>query len=272
MKILNISLALTMCLVLCASCSNDNEEELISEVKVEKTFGISNSPSVSRASIVGLTTAQPGFKWEDGDQITVFAQGHETGDPFDYTGKDGEYDHHGAFKGKTYEADKYVMLYPAQSQARSTDAGVTFNIPTQQKATPNSFDPSACIQIGTGTGKTRIGLLNVCAFFYVTLGPNCHQFKITALDENWHLSGTCTAKVNSAGDRIEEFSDATSNVVELVDIPAEGGTFVVAFIPSTSTGTKIKVSYNYTKGTMNQELEAGSNFLAGHLYNLGEIK
>lgn len=277
MKFFKITFIMAACVAIFSSCSKDVEEVTVEDVKVDMTFGLSTSSSMTRAKIDGFNSAAniESIKWEETDKVTVFAQGHEVGDVFSFEGY-GDLSNQGLFKGKSYsKAGTYYVLYPAQSEARLTSNGLKFNIPAEQKAYINSFDPKACIQIGKGDiEEANLAMKNVCAYFYVKVEPGCNYVEIEATDETWHLSGTCTSNdVTSGGVHITEFGDDCTNKVKLINIPAEGGTFFISFIPSTAVGSGLNVTAGYEAGVVTYEIKSKPNtqFNAGWCYDLGEI-
>lgn len=279
MKLTNNIFATIICLLIFSAC-HENDLEIVSEDRmVEMTFGLELPNSSTRAQM--KPNDKEKFMWVNGDQVSIFAQGHDNvpGNTFtfsEYAAED--YKHQGFFSGKTWDItdDKYFWaLYPAQSDARlvgnTINAVVECTIPTQQKAYNNTFDPAACIQVGTASKATSsIQLENVCAFFYITVGKGCKGIKISAVDnEEWNMSGKVQVKASSSGASIQQFTGNNQNYVELTDIPSEGGTFYLAFVPSTHNTPSLEVSLTGTWAA-SFKLSSKKQFNAGHLYNLGD--
>lgn len=277
MRSVYFALALSASLFFCNSCSNDAADSLENDVKIEKTFGISSIDSETRTVISGInpTAGTYGVDWQTTDKVSVFAEGHSVGDVFRFVEFDSEQYRSAQFKGMTYNKTKFWALYPAQQDARLIDDNLLqFTIPNKQKAVNGSFDPAAGIQIGhveTATGD--IGLKSVCSYFEITVSSNCHSITIESKQdtdgEKWYLAGTVKADAKSAGAPIQEFVNCVSEI-ELTDIPQEGGTFYVAFIPSTKL-PGLDFYLNYEAGTIHLDLEPKTpgnkfQFLANHIY------
>ncbi len=279
MKFFKTTFIIAACAALFSSCSNEAEEVIGDDVKVDMTFGISAGNPGTRAFLPNFPDSKD-IHWTETDKVSVFASGHENemGDVFSF--KSYLTEHNDAtFTGKSYaNAGTYYVLYPAQSAARLTANGVKFNIPAVQKATKNSFDPNACIQIGKGDISSGfLAMKNVCAFFYITVTSGCNYVDLKAESDNWHLAGTCTAGstgTGSGGVIINNFENDCTNVIRLTDIPTEGGTFFIAFIPTSSAGSRIAVTAGYGQaagGPMTVHFESNMQFDAGHCYDIGTI-
>lgn len=279
MKSLNCILAVAASLAFFSSCSNDTDDSVIKDVKVEKTFGISSPESDTRAYIKGFDRDDSGQSifWETNDQITIIAEGHSTGDTF-------KFDQYGSpkniatFKGMTYEAEKYWAIYPAQPNAKLTPEGyLTVTIPSTQRAIDGTFDPEAAIQIGHAETSSGFGLKHVCAFFVVHLNPG-YTYAYLRAKGTWKIAGTVTADPKSAGTPIKDFITDEENpikifgldcsqVIQLTNIQA-GGDFFISFIPSNST-PELELVINNGEGIMTYPFSSKVQFQAGKIYDLG---
>lgn len=274
MKITNFVIIACASVCMFVSCQNDDENAILEDRIVEMTFGV----QMPNSSATRAHKDDERFVWDKGDHISIFAQGHAdvSGHEFTFVQYEDKL-HQGVFKGSSWDIgnDKYYWgLYPAQSDAKlvgsTQDAYVECTIPTQQKAYNNTFDPAACIQVGTASkGSGIIQLENVCTFFYVTVGRGCSGIKLSAVDTDWHLSGKVQVQASSSGAPIRDFVGNNQNYVELTDIPKEGGTFYLACVPSTHGTPALSVEF-IGSWPVTFELKSKQAFQAGHLYNLGD--
>lgn len=257
-----------------SSCSeNEIDKAPVSNVRVEKTIGVGIPSSTTRAYLDSFDKEHPTYAiyWSETDKITLFAEGHEVGDTFDFYEYSGTFKHHATFKGMTYEAENYTILYPAQSSARLTNEGyVQFNIPSEQKATPGSFDPAAGIQIGHATAATELPILkNAVAYLSFHAEPGLSWVEMKSKTAGWYLSGDVTANPKSGGTLINGFVKG-SETITLTGIPAEGGDFVIAFIPSNGI-PGFEFTTHSSNGVKQLDFQSKQQFLAGNIYHLGSF-
>lgn len=278
MKIVNFALVLAASLCVFTSCSNDTDEVVNNDVKVKKVIGVGAQTAVSRTAIynwdanVGESVS---VHWQEDDDLTIFASGHSIGDTFSFkTFEAGESHNQATFEGYTYENGPYYILHPAQSDARLEGDKVKLNIPSIQNAVKNSFDSKANILIEkTASIETKTDLLNVCAYFRITVPEDCSSVEVEATEDSWHLAGTVTVdNITSAGNHIAGFEPDCTHKIELKGIK-EAGTYFIAFIPTTAMNSNLKVTVNREVGPVVKTFErksAGFSFAAGNYYNLGE--
>lgn len=255
-----------------ASCSESEIENApVSNERIEKTFGVGTPSSFTRAYIDGFDRDHTTMDvvWDPNDKVTIFAKGHDIGDTFNYSGPMSQRNN-ANFSGKTYVADTYWALYPAQESARLLDNGyVQFNIPAKQNATKGTFDPAAGIQVGrAGTGTSIISTRFAVSFISFHLSAGFSSVKISAKDSGWYLSGTVTADAHSNGTSIKSFVNCT-NSVELVNINGEEGDYVIAFIPTTDL--KEGFSVDFQGKSMHLDYTFSQQFNAGNVYELGSF-
>lgn len=276
MRISTFLFSLVSGILLFSSCSEDINDITASDTRIPLTFGIDSPDGSTRAY-----KENRDFVWDKGDQVTIFAQGHVDGDPFSferYSTTQQDLRHQGRFSGTTWKIDDtkyYWALYPAQSDSKlvgnTSSAYVECTIPTTQKAKNDTFDPAACVQVGTASPQAgQIEMHNVCAFFYVTVGKGCSGIRIESSNSDWNLSGKVQVEANSSGASIKQFTGDNKNYVELTDIPSEGGTFYLAFVPSTHNTPSFTVSFT---GVYSADIifNSKSTFSAGHTYYLGDF-
>lgn len=258
-----------------ASCSNNElEDGPVNSARVEKTFGVGTPTSTTRAYIYKFNDdpempAQNVF-WHDDDQITIFANGHETGDTFDFV-EYGEDKSHATFHGMTFDESEFYVLYPAQKSSKlSGDGQIQFTIPAEQTATKGSFDRKAGIQLGHVLSATgEIALKNAVSYISFHAEPGVSWVEMKSKTSDWYLAGTVTADAKSGGDIIKTFPDG-SETVTLKGIPAEGGDFLIAFIPSNGL-PGFEVTTHSSNGVMHFQFNSNQQFLAGNIYELGTI-
>lgn len=275
MRKLVLSLAFVAIALNFASCSNDSDESVVSDVKVSKTFGISSGSEETRTYVNFDRDDEDGSfstMWSKGDLVSIFAEGRSKSDRFKFDNY-GTKKYVGTFNGKTYEADNYYVLYPYQENASlSNDGLVTFNIPAVQKATNGTFDPKSALMLGKATSAQTgsIVINHVCAFFVLTVGPGCTSVSITGGNAGWHLAGTVSANVKSAGNPIVAFNEDCTNVISLDGIDqVNGGTYMLSFIPSNSLSS-FTVHVGFSNGKSHTpHFAAGKQFEASGIYELG---
>lgn len=278
MKLLYSIFAISVFMPFWTSCSNEAAEDVVNDTKVDMTFYVSSSKQETRVHVEDFNSgvSNVNINWDETDKLSVFTYGHQLSDPFKYY-EIGDFDNIASFKGKSYkDASEFYFLYPYQETAKLTNRGVEFTIPATQKAINNTIDPASAVLIGKYANNSennlkipRIALNHVCAYFYITLGPGISKVTISATNENWKLAGPVamnTANIYSAGNHITSLDNGVSSV-SLTDIPADGGTFFIAFIPSGSVKSSLRLDVAGSLSTF--ELEEGFQFAAGHFYGLG---
>lgn len=259
-----------------SSCSeNEIENAPVSNARVEKSFGVSTPSSSTRAHINNFSRehSSQDIHWDETDKVTVFAEGHETGDTFSFKDfSDGDLHNHATFSGMTYESESYYVLYPAQSSSRLTsDNKIQFTIPSEQTATKGSFDPAAGVYIGHVENATgEIGLKNAAAYLSFHANPSVNTVQMEAKVAGWNLAGTVIAKPKSGGAIIESFVDgAGSSTVTLKDINGAGD-YLLAFIPSNNLAS-FSVTVWCAEGVYQYDFSSNTQFLAGNIYELGTL-
>lgn len=259
---------LALGIVFFPSCSNDND--VINEERMETaTFTVSSSEEATRAYWVNHSVY-----WNSTDVVKVFATNHTDGSDFVIKDKNAYEASMSAiaFTGKTYlestvHNHEYIFVYPAERALNyDGDNAVTVTIPAVQTATLNSFDPSACIQIGsTGSINGSVSLLNVCAFLKINVTEPCDWVKVTA-DGKYGVGGK--VKVNKEAVIDSEWIDRYTTVT-LNDLK-ESGTYLIAIGPSQDNYPEINVEVKFKRFDKTLKNHVGSfSITKGRVYNLG---
>lgn len=251
-----------------SSCSSDND--VLNEEKMETVnFSVSSSEEVTRAYWVNHSVY-----WNKSDIIKVFATNHTDGSNFEIKDKEAFEASMSdiVFTGKTYvesslHEHEYIFFYPAE-RALSFDkfVYVTAEIPAEQTATRDSFDPSACLQIGSTTLLNGgVSLYNVCAFLKITVTEPCDWVKVTA-DGTFGVGGVF--KVNKRAD-IYSTWDARYPTVTLNNLD-KAGTYLIAIGPSQEKYPEINVEVKFSRFEKTIKNHVGEfSISTGRVYNLG---
>lgn len=263
----NVFLA-AFCVLAFASCSN-NSEDILNEEKMETvTFSVTTSEETTRAYWVNHQVY-----WNSTDKLKVYATYHKDGSDFMI---DEPYEanlNDIAFTGKTYVGTfhdhEYIFVYPA-GQAKSFDGNnaVTVEIPATQTASLNSFDPKACIQIGsTKVLKGFVALFNVCAFLKIEVSEPCEYVKVTA-DGSYGVGGVFEVSKEAVINPDWNTRYPTVTLNNLYD----AGTYLIAIGPSQDKYPELNVEVkfkNYDKPLTNHVGEI--SIAKGRVYNLGKV-
>lgn len=286
MKKYIVMLACVASTLIIASCSNDDSENVVENPKV-KTFLVASPSGSTRAAVNDLEHGDLKVKWEGTDHILVWGEGlSATGSDFGYdTTPNPIYPNTAAFKGTIDESNKYYLMYPKQDGASiefgtaGVSSTIIATIPATQKATSNSFDPSAAICVGATKTKAdkSVSILHVCSFLKITTSAPCEDITVSAAtNDDWYLAGKVKIEASSSGGKI--LSPASAGFVEGAKqvklVPSSGtaipaGTYLIAIAPSTAfPGIKAVVKYSNTN-IVTKSKDDNFTFDAGFIYNLG---
>lgn len=278
--------------LLFSSCSNEENDVDSPKGLVEKTFSVKSASSESRAAINDFNRSNDNMNihWQNGDLISVFASNSRTNYSFKFINWFNENEKKtGDFKGDITPSDnssnEFWVLYPYQPEAELTAGGdIKLTIPDNQKATKNSFDPRACLQVGKASG-TSVTLKNMCAFFYLTVKPGCTGIELSANISGWNLAGTVLVNASSGSEKITSFvSNGGKSTITVTDIPTkeemeknspEGETYFIAFVPTSGFSSSFGASSPITlriKGygdDIVRTIKGSSQFNAGTCWDLG---
>lgn len=158
------------------------------------------------------------IEWRTDDQISVFdGSGNHA-----FTLTNGQGTTIGTFTGTAQESSTYVALYPYQAEAtRSAGNQVEAKLPTEQTATPDSFDPKAGLMIAETNNETTLSFRNAVAYIKVTTMVPAKKIKFSSRGGE-PLSGNVTLNYNGSNP-----TTLSSNGCSYVDlVPASGTTFV----------------------------------------------
>ena len=295
-KTIYTMLALAAGMMTVVSCSSNDEEEAVASNKIiHMTLGVS-TPSASTRTYVedGTTFPSPtvsyGIIWSETDALGLFPTGYTSSTEFKWssyvTEEGSEIKNRATFDGYTYaiaDDEYYYAVYPYNSTF-SMDASnnITINIPANQTAVLNSYDPSAAVMACKfkNSETAAVTLKQMCAFFRIYVDADCESVIVSAhttgqAASDWKMAGTCTVtETNSGGIKIDG-ANATETQIKLTGFSAAGW-YLIPFIPATAQpGLQMWVNYPTASGGSNQGAYKGisfntaKNYEAACVYNLG---
>ena len=238
-----MSIAMLMAMASCSS-SDDAVEEIKEESKlVPMTF---TATQESNAETRSALNGSNGVDWQTNDKISVFdGTGAENNQEFTLTGdvKDGK------FSGNaSATATKFTAVYPytvgAQLESDGSVSGI--ELPAEQTATPNSFDPKAALMMAYSTDKSKLDFKNAVSLVKVTTQFACKKIVLSA-NEDIAGTGTLTMTFDNVNDTYTSsftFSSGNSRTITLKPASENGviaaGTYYIAIRPHTSSGFSIR--------------------------------
>ena len=238
-----MSIAMLMAMASCSS-SDDAVEEIKEESKlVPMTF---TATQESNAETRSALNGSNGVDWQTNDKISVFdGTGAENNQEFTLTGdvKDGK------FSGNaSATATKFTAVYPytdgAQLESDGSVSGI--ELPAEQTATPNSFDPKAALMMAYSTDKSKLDFKNAVSLVKVTTQFACKKIVLSA-NEDIAGTGTLTMTFDNVNDTYTSsftFSAGNSRTITLKPASENGviaaGTYYIAIRPHTSSGFSIR--------------------------------
>ena len=241
--LLFMSIAMLMAMASCSS-SDDAVEEIKEESKlVPMTFTATQESNVGTRSALNGSN---GVDWQTNDKISVFdGTGAENNQEFTLTGdvKDGK------FSGNaSATATKFTAVYPytdgAQLESDGSVSGI--ELPAEQTATPNSFDPKAALMMAYSTDKSKLDFKNAVSLVKVTTQFACKKIVLSA-NEDIAGTGTLTMTFDNVNDTYTSsftFSSGNSRTITLKPASENGviaaGTYYIAIRPHTSSGFSIR--------------------------------
>lgn len=227
-----MSIAMLMAM---ASCSSSDDE--VAEIKEESKL-VPMTFTATQESNVGTRTALKGgygVDWQTSDKISVFdGQGNRT---FTLT-EDVE---DGKFSGTaSSEAISFTAVYPytegAQLESDGSVSGI--ELPAEQTAIPNSFDPKAALMMANTTDKSKLEFKNAVSLVKVTTQFACKKIVLSA---NEDIAGTGTLTMTFDNDTYTSsftFNSGSSKTITLKPATGESfdaGTYYIVVPPTTLT-------------------------------------
>lgn len=260
----NLSIfALTMGLVMLASCSSSDNNEIIDEnVKVEKIISVSNNPQTRAYWNNGA------IYWNSTDKTKVFVDNHPNGDVFSIVNYQENKDYL-QFKGMTYQHGNYYVVYPAAQASTLNGDKVRVTIPATQQAHKDSFDPTACIQIARAANLDQpIQMQHVCAFLKITVTAPCEYVEVEPNTAGYGIVGTVDADYEGKIDADNGWITRV-HTVRLENL-TENGTYLIVIGPSEgyANGLTARVKYpdcDVITKTTNKNLQISR----GYVYEMG---
>lgn len=203
---------------------------------VEMTFGASlEVPVVSRAVISGNKTL-----WTSNDKISVF-EGAENRE-FYSIGEGAEV----KFRGEAAAAGTYYALYPYQLGASCTEGEIKATVPSEQTATPGSFDPAAALMVARGSESFEFK--NVCSLIKVTVPDGVTG--ITSIEfsgnKDEKIAGNVTVSFDENGLPVTTGADVKTITLKAAERETlAAGDYYIAALPNTySQGLKLLIHYD----------------------------
>lgn len=231
------------------SCSNDDNE-------VVKNEGAPLTEIFASAKVASRTAvAENGVDvtWSAGDAISVFPLTGISGTKsftFVQTGQAGQSS--SKFFGKADECDKYVSVYPADTnikyQTKGGEEGPSVSkitIPTDQHAVKGGFDPKASIMAATFTQATagEVEFKHMCAFAKITTTQPCKSITFTPnLNPVVGVTGPefylqfKDGNVSNAHASMSVGKNYAKLIPASGQAEIEAGTYLIAFCPNETSG------------------------------------
>ena len=180
------------------------------------------------------------ISWSTSDHINVFSgASFATNTKFDVTSVSSN-SHEATFDGLGAVSPEYYALFPYQSGATITSAGViTATLPVNQAAVPGSFGPEANLSVAHVSGSDELVFKNVGALLGVTINEaGVNKVKVESIDGT-ALSGTATINYNG-GNPTVTVTDG-KNFVESA-VSGTGTYYFVVFPGAHSSGFRVILS------------------------------
>ena len=199
------------------------------------------------------------IKWSTSDHINVFSgASFATNTQFDVTSVSSN-GHEATFDGLGAVSPEYYALFPYQSGATITSAGViTATLPVNQAAVPGTFGPEANLAVAYVSGSDELVFKNVGALLGVTINEDgVNKVRVESIDGT-ALSGTATINYNG-GDPTVTVTDGKSFVESAVS--GTGTYYFVVFPGNHSGGFRITLTRpGYTASVKNTKaIDIGRN-------------
>ena len=264
MKKFIYTIAAAMTLAACSSednmtTGNEPENNLVS-----MTFTASQEGEAGTRA--GLSASdKTKINWQSGDAITI------NGAQFSLVS--GEGTETGTFSGTTAEATKYTAVYPYTGNEGYVSEGQVSDVvlPSEQIATPNSFDPQAALMMAVSSNKT-LEFKNAVGFIKVTPKFDCKKIILRAADKTVPLAGKGTLKYNGGQPTIDfSNSNELSYTINLSGTITSGIDYYIA-VPAVTITAKWTLTFMTTDDKI--YIRQSSNpieFERSKALNLGEF-
>lgn len=180
------------------------------------------------------------INWDEGDAISVFAEGSSTSVRFDKRSGDDD----SFASAQSVDLKNMYALFPYNSSATMSDGKIITVIKTTQTATAGSFAPDANVAVGFSAGGDEVFFRNAVSYIklsYRTTATNVAIKKVTlkSLDENVKLTGnvvlTPTVSEGAVSDVTTEVAATGCDYVELSGDLQPGTDYYFVVAPVTLT-------------------------------------
>lgn len=249
-----------------AACSSEDNLTTVNEPennKVTMTFTASQEGEAgTRAGLNAENRSK--INWSENDKISI------NGDMF--TLSSGAGTGTGAFSGTTAEAAKYTAVYPYTGNETYDSEGHYLNVvlPSEQTATPNSFDPKAALMMAVSITKS-LEFKNAVGFIKVTPQFDCKKIILRAADKNVPLAGKGTLNYNS-GQPFIDFTNSNelSYTITLSGTITDGNDYYIA-VPAETLTAKWTLTFVTETETYIRQSSSAITFERSKALNLGEF-
>lgn len=249
MKITKTFFALVCGSMIFASCGGDSVEDFITgndgdqeqeEIVGEPLTEITVKSTETTRTALGADGLA--INWSTNDQLAVAPLKNKPKSKYgQFTLVEGEGTTKGKFVGSADAASMYAAIYPYGTYTVSAEATYArFNnveIPTNQRAVANGFDPKAGIMYALfAAADDDITFNHVCSYAKITV-PACQKITLSDKKTTTPISGKFNVRILSANANIDiNPTTDTKPYVNLVPATVGGtipaGTYLIAFNPA----------------------------------------
>lgn len=218
-------------------------------------------------------------KWTSGDEVAVYQNEGETPRKF-IAQEDGVTASFSLRDGETplERTGNYFLVYPYSAVGTSAVASgaVSLNIPAEQTAVKDSFDPAAAVAVAVGSDYDEAFVFrNAHTLFRITVpenfGAEIAQIRLSSNTEGERIAGACTVTFDAENPVIDATETAVSTVVlsgKDGSVLAPGSYYIVTApvtvaggICAELVGTDGRVYFRYST--------KGKEFRRNMIYDLG---
>ena len=214
-----LSIAMLMAMASCSSSDDEVAENKVESKLVPMTFTATQESNAGTRTVLNNKNVD----WQTGDAISVF-DGTNAENNRKFTIKEFEASS-GVFSGSALSnVSEYYAVYPYTSGAQlNSDGSVSgIELPSNQTATLNSFDPKAALMMAKTTDKSNLKFYNAVSLVKIQTEFDCKKIVLSA---DVPIAGTGKLEYNTDEPSIS-FESGQSNTITLN--PASGSTEFVA--------------------------------------------
>ena len=216
-------------LLVLAACSRNPVEETSDEQSPVITLRATLVSGSETKTEIGASTTTGSYAqvvWKAGDQLKVFHSAGASRYVTEAGGATAEFTL--AAEETVPEGASFMGLYPYSEDAAETSSNtITAQIPTEQTAVANSFDPNALLAVSASSKADQMAFYNVCSGIRFTLTQNeIAQYARIELkgNNNEAIAGAMT--ISAVGTSAPLATPAETGSSEVVTLsPLEGDAF-----------------------------------------------